>query len=122
MNSPLRPCTFPGCRALVQGSSRCEAHSRRDSYPAGSTTARGYDGDWRRLRDLKMRTDPVCELRIHCQGAVAEDVHHVISIRQRPDLRLTLSNLRSACHACHKAAEGMVVADVPNDERTQYQF
>lgn len=33
----------------------------------------------------------------------AEMVHHIQSIQERPDLRLTLSNLISLCNSCHAA-------------------
>ena len=34
----------------------------------------------------------------------AEMVHHIQSIQERPDLRLTLSNLISLCNSCHAEA------------------
>ena len=33
----------------------------------------------------------------------AEMVHHIIPVKERPDLALELDNLRSLCSACHAA-------------------
>ena len=73
-------------------------------------TARGYDGPWQKLRLLKLRTDPLCEIQTHCGRGIgapaprgANEVDHKIPIRQRPDLRLEWNNLQSACRPCHSA-------------------
>ncbi|WP_432207954.1 HNH endonuclease [Ancylobacter polymorphus] len=39
---------------------------------------------------------PICDC-----GAVAVEVHHVISVRERPDLRLDVANLQYLCRSCH---------------------
>jgi 5-methylcytosine-specific restriction protein A len=97
-DAPPRPCPQPGCPALVK-SGYCEAHRPK----ARKTSERGYDGAWRKLRRFKLATDPVCQIRTHCQGMVATEVDHIIPISVRPDLRLELSNLQSACKPCNAA-------------------
>lgn len=78
-------------------------HARANEQTRGNPTERGYDSDWRRLRRAKIAANPICELRTHCMGNVASEVHHVIPIRARPDLRLEWSNLRSTCKPCHSS-------------------
>jgi len=107
----LRPCGKPGCHELVP-SGRCAAHQRAlyASHDArrGSPAERGYDRTWQRLRKQKLRANPFCEIETHCATLsfpeqLATEVDHVISIRERPELRLEWTNLRSACKRCHSA-------------------
>lgn len=72
----------------------------------GKTSARGYDAAWRKLRAVKLAANPLCECDdCKATGATvaAQVVDHIIPIRQRPDLRLTWSNLRSMSKAHHDA-------------------
>lgn len=64
-----------------------------------SSTKRGYDGVWAKLRALFLKLNPLCSAP-GC-GEKATDVDHIEDVRSRPDLRLVWSNLRSFCHACH---------------------
>ena len=76
-------------------------HERRkaiDEQRPGSA-ARGYDAAWRKLRAVFLRQHPDCATP-RC-GAMATDVDHIVSIRDRPDLRLDWGNLRSLCAPCH---------------------
>lgn len=72
---------------------------------------RGYDAAWRRVRD-----EVILERGLRCEtcgrlGALRKrdatpslpvlNVDHIISVNQRPDLRLVPSNLRVLCHPCH---------------------
>lgn len=105
---PLRPCTAPGCRALV-GTGRCEAHRKaqriEQDAARGSTTERGYDGAWKRLRSAFLRAHPLCMCDVCREGelfvTVAEVVDHIEPIEERPDLRLDWDNLRSMSKAHH---------------------
>ncbi len=105
------PCRIPHCPTLVSDHSGfCDDHKRerRIQYDAarGTPSERGYDKIWRHTRDAKLRQDPYCELQIRCQPRTpAEEVHHVIPISQRPDLRLDMGNLQSVCKSCHSAIE-----------------
>ena len=104
---PFHICNHPGCGAKTK-STYCPAHttqrSRERDRHRGLPGARGYDHHWRRLRDRKMKQDPACE-RCDAGGkfTLAEEVHHIISIAERPELRLALDNLQSLCGACHRA-------------------
>lgn len=99
------PC--PGrCGKLTPGG-RCPeckaAGEKARDERRGKTAERGYDARWRRLRELKLRTDPVCQIQTHCSDALANEVDHRIPIAERPDLRLVWENLQSACKSCHSA-------------------
>jgi hypothetical protein len=72
----------------------------------GSAASRGYDGEWRKLRLAYLAQHPLC---VMCDGPTpATVVDHIISIAERPDLRLDWSNLRPLCkrhHDQHTARE-----------------
>lgn len=79
---------------------REQAEARRkallDQKRPGSTE-RGYDADWRRCRRMFLAKNPTC-----CEcSQPATDVDHIRSVRERPDLRLSWSNLRPYCHPHH---------------------
>jgi 5-methylcytosine-specific restriction enzyme A len=98
------PCAEIGCAVLVPvGTPRCVAHGRVQEARRGSTVSRGYDADHRRLRKAKLAVDPFCQIRTHCQGAIANEIDHIIPISQRPDLRLEWTNVQSACKPCNVA-------------------
>jgi 5-methylcytosine-specific restriction protein A len=69
----------------------------------GNSGDRGYDGQWGKVRDLKLSQDPLCEI-CKTQGEVktANLVHHVKPIDERPDLRLDMNNLMSVCTEHHE--------------------
>jgi len=87
---------------------RCRAHARADEQARGTSHARGYDADWRRLRARHLARFPWCACkggtgrRPHdgC-GLLATDVDHIESVRDNPARRLDPTNLRSFAHACH---------------------
>ena len=57
-----------------------------------------YDSTlWKKARHKKLYNDPYCN---SC-GKIATEVDHIISIKERPDLRLTSSNFASKCKSCH---------------------
>lgn len=64
---------------------------------------------WRRLRELKLTNDPLCELCLE-EGRTtpAEDVHHKTSFMsvtdpvQRNFLAYDYDNLQSLCKVCHQ--------------------
>ena len=64
-----------------------------------SSTARGYDGEWRRLRAAFLVAHPLCCV-VGC-GKPATDADHIADVRRHPDLRLAWSNLRPYCHPHH---------------------
>ncbi|MBR4711509.1 MAG: HNH endonuclease [Clostridia bacterium] len=64
---------------------------------------------WKRVRALALSRDggmcQDCMDRLRAGYGIrpnrATMVHHVIPVSERPDLALTLSNLRSLCAECH---------------------
>lgn len=57
---------------------------------------------WRKLRKEKINKNPLCE---HCikenKITPAEEVDHILTIINRPDLALHYNNLQSLCKKCH---------------------
>lgn len=87
---PFIGARCPACRATHQAkvdAARPPAHRR------------GYDSAWRACRRLFLAAHPDC-CAPDCDRP-ATDVDHVLSVRDRPDLRLSWSNLRPFCHAHH---------------------
>lgn len=88
-------------------SSRCEPHSREREQSRGTSTERGYDGAWRKLRNAFLEQHPHCE---HVDQPTQErctlpatDVDHVIAHRGNDALRLDWNNLQALCHAHHSS-------------------
>lgn len=68
----------------------------------GSAASRGYDRQWRKVRAAHLAREPLCRI-CKTSGIIeaATVVDHIQPIRERPDLRLDPSNLRSLCKTCH---------------------
>lgn len=104
----LRPCRKPGCAELVRRGF-CEAHRgehwvRYDSG-RGSSTERGYNGRWRRYREVFLRQNPLC---VHClerkDVREATEIDHVTPVRGRDDpLFWEPTNHQALCRECHRA-------------------
>jgi 5-methylcytosine-specific restriction endonuclease McrA len=127
-----RPCTVPGCGELVT-SGKCGQHAAIADRARGSSTVRGYDAAFRKLRVLCFERDgwrcvdcgwepdsvrilreagmsrpPIAvlleELRVAFRaGRRHLHADHEIPVVQRPELRLSLDNLRTRCNKCHSA-------------------
>ena len=85
-------------------------------YPGGALMGKKYkesdpfyhSGPWKAARKERLRIDNGmccdCMERFYAYGEKprhATMVHHVISRKERPDLELEISNLRSLCDICH---------------------
>ncbi len=60
-----------------------------------------YGTDWQKVRKAFIAAYPFC-----CADGCTkrtEQVDHILSVRERPDLRLTWSNLRPLCHSHHSS-------------------
>lgn len=68
----------------------------------GSSATRGYDTEWRRLRDIVMAEEPTCRA---C-GQSSQEVDHILPVSQRPDLRRERTNLQALCARCHHRKTG----------------
>jgi 5-methylcytosine-specific restriction enzyme A len=103
-----KPCAIAGCPALT--SERwCNRHkankhiSRPYDQQRGTSSERGYDSEWRKLRLVALKRDNY--LCLEClksdRPTQAKEVHHIIGIDINPNLRLDLDNLASVCKPCH---------------------
>jgi 5-methylcytosine-specific restriction protein A len=116
----LKPCKQPCCPALVKrGEGYCPKHQTNNS---SLRQRREYDRQrnqqdhraiyktarWSRVRMMKLRQDPFCQLADVCvrrtgHPAVATVVDHIKSTAEAPELAYDMDNLRSACKPCHDA-------------------
>ena len=108
---PKKPCRHPGCPNLTD-QRYCEVHREG----AGTEANRVYDRDvrdqemrefynstaWRRLRELKLKRNPVCE-ECYRRGRISKAAiaDHVLPAREYPSRRLDIDNLQSLCRGCH---------------------
>jgi hypothetical protein len=70
---------------------RKQAHDKK----RGSSKSRGHDATWRRVRGLFLATHPTC---LECGANENQNVDHIVSVMDAPELRLVASNLRTLCH------------------------
>ena len=96
---PLKPCQYPGCGVLGKDT-YCEAHQRQRSRERDTKRLRRGGRRWRKLRDLKLRTEPICQL---CTIALAQEVHHIEPVARAPEREFDWNNLQSVCRDCHVA-------------------
>jgi len=105
-HQPLKPCKHPGCRNL-SADGYCEEHKAegkrknwaKDDEKRGSSNERGYNWNWRKVRNNKLSIDPLCE-RCKKKGrvVVARLVHH----KDRDSSNNDDTNLESLCVPCHE--------------------
>lgn len=76
------------------------ARPPRNKDARQSARQRGYDATWEKAAAAFL-AEPGNQ-RCDC-GAAATVVRHVISIRQRPDLRMVRSNWKPGCKRCNSA-------------------
>ena len=113
-SKPPRPCMVQGCRGFSTGNGYCKEHQyihlekmavrqKRVDDKRGQSQDRGYDWQWRKVRRLKFLSNPLCEW-CESKGIIksAEEIHHIVSIKEAPDKRLEIDNLQSLCKACHE--------------------
>jgi 5-methylcytosine-specific restriction enzyme A len=87
------------CGAVVPAGGRCPTCTKAQDQARGSSSERGYDHGWRQLRARFLAKHPMCQIA-GC-GTHAVEVDHIITIRSRPELRLSWSNLRALCKHHH---------------------
>jgi hypothetical protein len=102
--SPPKPCSQPGCGALVHdGTGRCALHPKASGYNKIklSRHQRGYGYAWEKLRAIVLRRDG--GLCVPCKSVgvfkVGNSVDHIIPKSQGGDD--SLENLQTICKACH---------------------
>lgn len=107
-----RPCCHRGCPTLVdpggKGRGYCTTHAaerqaernQRIDAQRGTSSQRGYDARWRRIRAMHLRQYPLC---VDCQAAgqttAANEVDHIIPLAQGGTHHA--ENLQSLCKSHH---------------------
>lgn len=94
------PRRVPTYKPRIPGFSR---HSEYDTARRDPEAKGFYNSSaWVKLRLMKLRRDPLCEL-CKSQGKLiaATVVHHKAELRADPELALELDNLQSLCASCH---------------------
>jgi 5-methylcytosine-specific restriction endonuclease McrA len=95
------------CGRVVTGT--CETCSSisaasADDYRASSSER--YGSRWDRLSRAKRAVNPLCErCERHELVTAATEVHHIVKVSVRPDLKYEWSNLMSVCRTCHEMLE-----------------
>lgn len=101
----LRLCSTPGCDELADGP-RCRIHANARDAARGSSTDRGYDAEWQRVRKLVLDRDGhECQLRLRVCTKVATTVDHIVPL-SAGGARLDMANLQAACRPCNTAKGG----------------
>lgn len=103
---PRKPCAWPGCGRLTF-ERHCETHQaaakvqRRDrDRLRASSGQRGYDSNWRKLRLMVLRAEPLCRA-CAAEGRVteAEHVDHIVPLSRGGTNHR--ENLQPLCQSCH---------------------
>lgn len=103
-----RPCTYPGCGDLVEGS-RCEKHKhvekRAHDQQRGNRHERGYTNEWARYSAARLRRHPLCECP-DCQAGkvrvrIATVTDHKVPHKGDKALFWDRSNHQSMAKDCH---------------------
>lgn len=77
-------------------------HYRGTKRPRSGRKYNPYNNRrWQRLRQGKLRTDPLCEDCKPGRTTPAREVHHKVKVSVRPDLMYEPTNLMSLCTRCH---------------------
>lgn len=114
----FRVCGYPGCGKRIPFAQHyCENHkkivdARRAEIARAShsitenSSARGYNGKWRRAAREFLRANPLCvECKKHGIVSASTDVDHIIpwNNRGQSDLKLfwDRKNWQPLCHKCH---------------------
>ena len=101
---PARFCRYGVCDNKIYGSEvYCEPHKKEKAKlyddSRGNSHQRGYNKQWRSIREAKLTKNPFCEV---CT-AIAVLVHHIDENPRNNHM----SNLLSACTACHSKIHGV---------------
>jgi 5-methylcytosine-specific restriction enzyme A len=101
-----RPCTRPGCTALVSdGTARCKDHPHESSFASkerGTRQQRGYGAEWDRLRLVILKRDKyLCQVCLR-KGIVTSCniVDHIVPKAEHGTD--DPGNLQSICRPCHQ--------------------
>ena len=112
-----KPCNYPGCPELIEaGSTYCKEHkevkadrkrlnNKRYDENRDPRLKKFYAGSrWRRLRNLYIKRNPLCE---HCltddRVKPAEEVDHIIPVKEDWSKRFKIENLQALCRSHHRS-------------------
>ena len=104
MSAP-RPCTHPGCAALVSDGSRCAQHP----YDKGKSTAKQRQAKraiptncsrWRRIRKMQLSRHPLCEM---CLADGRTTAATVVDHRDGDANNNSTDNYSSLCGSHHSS-------------------
>lgn len=83
--------------------------TKTDDY-RGTKAERGYGSDWDKFSRRYRLLHPLCECcLLDGRTTPAVDVHHIVKISVRPDLRMDEDNVMSVCRMCHKRLDSEAV-------------
>jgi len=106
MEAAPRKCIYPGCTAIgLFAGWYCDEHkarSRRESDRARRGN-RTYNAAEDRFRAAVLSLNPICQRVIfgeRCRNA-SRIIHHLIDVRERPDLAHDQRNVVMVCAGCH---------------------
>ncbi|PHM20947.1 MAG: restriction endonuclease [Curvibacter sp. PD_MW3] len=100
--SAPRPCTYPGCGALVRdGSGRCEKHPRPSWSKQPNAPKRVTGRRLQAMRESLFNRDPLCaECRRHGRVRLATQRDHKVPLAEGGTDDST--NEQGLCDYCHK--------------------
>ncbi len=108
--APRRGCIEQRCPLFAEpGRARCSAHQKaawRNQNARRPRELRAFydSAEWRQLRSAHLELHPECQdCAITGSVTPATQVDHVLLLRERPDLALEPSNLKSLCKSCHSS-------------------
>ncbi len=93
-------------RAALKGKREPKTAQASGDHNRPHSRARGYDRTWEKLRIMHLNAEPFC--RMCAEEGVstpADMVDHILTVEERPDLRLVDSNLQSLCNSHHSGAK-----------------
>ena len=83
---------------------RAEQARAYKQTPKGREANRRYArARWRKVRNMVLSRQPICERQTHCNGDPATEVHHVVPVEVDPTREFDLENLMALCRGCHNA-------------------
>lgn len=104
---PKRPCRFSGCPNLTDSKSGyCQDHDKQanttyDKFIRGYRHSERYGACWKKIRDIYIRQNPLCELcRSKGKFVSAQLVHHIKPIAEGGTN--VFDNLMALCVSCHE--------------------
>ena len=118
--SPKKPCRYPGCPKLTDGS-YCSEHQKAvdrhyNRYERDPECNKRYGAEWRKIRAAYIRQHPLCEECLkHGRLTPVQEVHHVVPLADGGTN--DFDNLMSLCKSCHSA----VTLAANNKNRSKYE-